>query len=328
MRPECTLEEAGSLARDLYGVNGDIKQLASYSDQNFLVGREFVLKVANSSEPEPVLRFQQAALQRVHEADPSLNTPQVISMVDGRTLALWDKKHLVWMVNYIPGQFMSDVKNPSQDLLSSLGAYLGRLDLALHLFNHEAMRRDLQWDLQNASRLEGFLTYIDDNDQKELISQFLQRFNTQVVPRFLDLRASVIHNDANDNNILVDRSSDQIKGIIDFGDMVYSYTICELAIAIAYMILDKEDILDTAGAVVEGYHSTYPLLPIELDVLFDLICIRLCTSVCMSARERRKAPDNEYLAISEKPAWRALVQLAEIDPVKARQVFEEATQED
>ena len=325
MRPECTIEEAGALARDLYGVKGDIKQLASYSDQNFLVGKEYVLKVANSSEPEPVLRFQQAALQHVYEADPTLNTPQVISMVDGGTLALWDKKHLVWMVNYIPGQFMSDVKDPTQDLLLSLGAYLGRLDHALHPVNHEAMRRDLQWDLQNASRLEGFLTYIDDADQRELVSQFLQRFNAHVVPRFLDLRTSVIHNDANDNNILVNERADQIKGIIDFGDMVYSYTICELAIALAYMILDKQDILSTARAVVKGYHSTYSLQPIELDVLFDLICIRLCTSVCMSARERRKAPDNEYLAISEKPAWRTLSLLAEIDPAGARKAFAEAT---
>ena len=325
MRPECTIEEAGALARDLYGVKGDIKQLASYSDQNFLVGREYVLKVANSSEPEPVLRFQQAALQQVYEADPSLNTPQVISMVDERTLALWDKKHLVWMVSYIPGQFMSDVKNPTKELLFSLGAYLGRLDLALHPFNHEAMRRDLQWDLQNASRLDGFLTYIDDADQRELVSQFLERFNTHVVPKFLDLRSSVIHNDANDNNILVNERADQIKGIIDFGDMVYSYTICELAIAIAYMILDKEDILATARAVVKGYHSTYPLQPIELDVLFDLICIRLCTSVCMSARERKRAPDNEYLAVSEKPAWRTLSLLAEIDRVEARKAFTEAT---
>ncbi|MBX2818996.1 MAG: phosphotransferase [Rhodothermaceae bacterium] len=326
MRPECTIEEARALARDLYGIKGDIKQLASYSDQNFLVGREYVLKVANSSEPEPVLRFQQAALQHVYDVDPSLNTPQVISMSDGRTLALWDKKHLVWMVNYIPGQFMSDVKDPSQELLFSLGAYLGRLDHALHPFSHEAMRRDLQWDLQNASRLESFLTYIEDTDQKELVSQFLQRFNTRVAPRFMDLRASVIHNDANDNNILVSKTADQIKGIIDFGDMVYSYTICELAIAVAYMILDKEDILDTAGSIVKGYHSTYSLQPVELDVLYDLICIRLCTSVCMSARERRKAPDNEYLAISEKPAWRALHQLAEIDPSEARQAFAEATQ--
>lgn len=317
MRPDCTIQEARLLVGELFGVEGGVKQLASYSDQNFLVGREFVLKIANSAEPEAVLRFQQAALQHVCTLDSALNTPQVIPLANGDLLGRWRENHIVWMVNFIPGQFISDLEVHQDALLFGLGEYLGRLDSALESFEHEAMHRDLQWDLKQAGRLEGFLGYLDDVERRDLIAHFLDRFRTQVVPRFSDLRTSVIHNDANDNNILVNGEGTRIKGIIDFGDMVHTYTICELAIAIAYMILGKDNIIDVLGSVVKGYHRAYPLEPPEVEVLFDLICIRLCTSVCMSTRERKKEPDNEYLAISEAPAWKALYQLAKIDSKSA-----------
>lgn len=323
MRPKCTLDNARLLAKELFGVEGEVRQLASYSDQNFLVGGTHVLKIANSSEPEHVLQFQQAALQHVHSQDPALNTPQVIPLVSGEVLGSWQEQHLVWMVNFIPGQFISDLDALSQSFLHSLGAYLGRLDHALGSFNHEAMHRDLQWDLQHAARLTDFVQYIDDPGRAGLIEKFIARFNTHVRPRFSRLRVSVIHNDANDNNILVNKEGTSIKGIIDFGDMVYTYTIGELAIAVAYMILGKESPLHIAGAVAKGYHSVYPLQRDEIEVLFDLVCMRLCTSVCMSAREKRKAPENEYLAISEAPAWNTLAQLAAMNPQQATRTLQD-----
>ena len=228
-----------------------------------------------------------------------------------------------WMVDYIPGHFISDLDHHPPALLNDLGMYLGRLDRALASFEHDAMQRDLQWDLKQASRLNAFLSFIDDAERKGLVQQFLNRFEERIMPRFSALRSSVIHNDANDNNVLVYKTGDQVKGLIDFGDMVHTFTVCEPAIAIAYMMLGKEDLLDVACIIARGYNSVYPLEPAEIEVLFDLVCIRLCTSVCMSARERKKAPDNEYLAISEAPAWKALYQLAEIDPHAASSLMKE-----
>jgi Ser/Thr protein kinase RdoA (MazF antagonist) len=107
--------------------------------------------------------------------------------------------------------------------------------------------------------------------------------------------------------------------------MVHTYTICEPAIAIAYMIMGKRDILETAGHVLQGYQAMYPLTREEIDLLFDLIGTRLCMSVCMSAMERNRDPDNTYLAVSEQPAWETLEELAHIDLEKARRVFREVT---
>ena len=35
---------------------------------------------------------------------------------------------------------------------------------------------------------------------------------------------SVIHNDANDHNVLVDGAADRVVGLLDLGDMVHSVT--------------------------------------------------------------------------------------------------------
>ncbi len=106
----------------------------------------------------------------------------------------------------------------------------------------------------------------------------------------------------------------QISGILDFGDMVYSVAAAEVAIAAAYALLDKPDPLAVIALIAGSCHAVYPLQETEIAVLFDLVCMRLAMSVCHAAHQRRTEPDNEYLSISERPAWAALERLAAIHP--------------
>jgi len=157
-----------------------------------------------------------------------------------------------------------------------------------------------------------------------LQNTFFLQFETGILPLLPKLRKSVIHNDANDHNILTESKGSngaEISGIIDFGDMVHTYTICELAIACAYIMLGKADPLDSILDVVRGYHKTYPLQEGELEVLFYLICTRLCSSVTIAAYQQELQKDNEYLSISEQPAWNTLQKLIAINPEKAHQKF-------
>ena len=99
--------------------------------------------------------------------------------------------------------------------------------------------------------------------------------------------------------------------------MVHTYTVAEPAVAAAYAMLNKNDPMMAAAAVVAGYHSSYPLTETELALLYPLICMRLCMSVCFSAHQQVLQPDNRYLSISEAPAWALLEKLAEIPPALA-----------
>ena len=84
---------------------------------------------------------------------------------------------------------------------------------------------------------------------------------------------SVIHGDMNDGNVIVE--SDRVAGIIDFGDAVYSWSIGELAIAIAYAVLGQSNPLALAASMVEAHHAESPLSEDEVEVLYGLICICL-----------------------------------------------------
>ena len=333
MRPDFTADDASALVKKVYGLSGQVDDLVSYSDQNFLVraegGDKYVLKITNSAEPVSVLRFQQGALSYLEKHAGQLNCPVLIPRVDGETLGTVDGNqgtHVVWMVGYQPGQFVSQLSAHSQALQYGIGAYLGQLDAALEGYTHEAMHRVLPWDLMQAEHITERLKDIDEPDKKQVVQYFLGRFINHVLPRKGELRRSVIHNDANDNNLLTENRNGvpEVYSIIDFGDMVYTATVSELAIGMAYMILGKEDIMGTVRTIARGYHAMYPITEEEIEVVFDLVCIRLCISVCMSARERKRSPDNTYLAISEAPAWAALARLRDIDPDEAMRLLREA----
>ncbi len=161
--------------------------------------------------------------------------------------------------------------------------------------------------------------------QRGILEHFLGRFETKVAPRLARLRAQVIHGDANDNNLLVDGAvGTRITGLIDFGDAIHSATIGELAVAGAYAVLDQPAPIDVAGRIAAAYHRVYPLQSEELDLLFDLIAMRLVTSVTLSASRRERVKDNAYLNISEAPAWAMLERLRAMDPALATGILRHA----
>ena len=106
--------------------------------------------------------------------------------------------------------------------------------------------------------------------------------------------------------------------IIDFGDMVIGWQVVEPVIAATYAMLEQPAPLARAADVVRGYHAEIPLTATEIDLCFDFICMRLCTSVCINAHQIALAPDNEYLSIDVEPCWELLAVLRDIDPERAR----------
>ncbi|MCJ7817610.1 MAG: aminotransferase class III-fold pyridoxal phosphate-dependent enzyme, partial [Candidatus Thorarchaeota archaeon] len=53
---------------------------------------------------------------------------------------------------------------------------------------------------------------------------------------------------------------------------------------------------------------------LEIELLFPLICARLATSVSVAAYQKTLEPNNEYLIISESPAWQVLTHMRNIPP--------------
>jgi 4-aminobutyrate aminotransferase-like enzyme len=184
------------------------------------------------------------------------------------------------------------------------------------------------WDLKLASSvIEKYKEYVKDSEKAKAIDYVMSIYDTLAVPRMPDLKTSVIHNDANDYNVLVSNaySPEEARfGILDFGDMVLTHTINELAVAIAYAILGKADPIGDASKIVEGYHSNYPLTETEIELLFPLILARLATSIAIAGYQTQLEPDNKYLLISQENVWDLLQRLMEIHPRFASYAFRQA----
>ncbi|MBI4401702.1 MAG: aminotransferase class III-fold pyridoxal phosphate-dependent enzyme [Nitrospirae bacterium] len=324
--PQFSENEARTLARDLFGVTATARPLPSERDQNFLLetgsGPEFVLKIANSAEARGVLEAQNAVLEHLARQAPSLQCPRVRATTTGETIGMVRRPdvsvHFVRLLTYVPGHLLVEVSPHPPDLLHSLGAFFGRLDQALASFGHPALKRKLHWDLKHASDVVArHLEHLATPHQRALVQRFAERFRERVEPALPRLGASVIHNDGNDYNVLVTgiRSrGGEVTGVVDFGDLIETHTVFELAVCTAYAILGKNDPVAAAAQVVGGYHRVNPLTEQELELLYDLVAMRLCTSVAMSALQKKRHPDNAYLTVSEGPAWAALERLAQVSP--------------
>ena len=332
--PQFTVEEAVGLAETVYGLTVSARPLPSYLDQNFLLkeasGQAFVLKIANTAEDPAVIDLRQKVLDFLAEHHPAPAFHRVCPTTSGAGRATVEGKdgvrYQVWMVTYLPGRVMARVNPQMPYLLRNLGRFLGEMDRVLEGFAHPIMHRQDCWDLKHASTLRPYLAHVDDPARRALIEQFLGRYEDEVVPVLPQLRQSVLQNDGNDNNVLVSGigGAVEITGLIDFGDIVRTHTVFEPAIAAAYAMLDKADPLAAAAQVVGGYHEANPLTETEVEVLFGLIGARLCSSVLVSGYRKKLAPDNDYMTITEQPAWEMLKELAGLPPHFAHYVFRQA----
>ncbi len=333
--PPFTIAQAGQWITRLYKLEGELKALVGERDLNFLLSRpdgRFVFKIANQNEAVDMFDCQHQALKRLADSEVFPHQLRAVESINGNsTETLHDEAgntYLCRLLNYVEGRLLSDVNPHFPELLYDLGSKLGHLDRALGDFRHKALERPLLWKMHKAQNVIAEFKPLLANQQKgELVEFFEQRFVDKVLPLDPRLRRSAIHNDANDNNVLVDADSawdQQVNNIIDFGDMVYSWTVAEPAIAAAYAMLDKDQPLDAAMAIVKGYHQQLPLDENEISILFDLIAMRLCMSVCICAYQRSLDPGNEYLSISEQPAWVLLEKLQPIPSDFAYYLFRQA----
>ncbi len=287
-------------------------------------GARFVLKVANAEEERQFLEQQNQLIRRFVGRNTDLDFPRIISTSSGEEIALLDgadsRRHFARLVTWLDGVCFAKVQPHTAHLLASLGRALAEMDAALAGFDRPAAHRFFHWDLRNADSVRSLIELLPDR-RRGLVQGFLREWEKI---DWTSLRFSVIHNDANDYNILVRTdgpAGPRVSAIIDYGDVVYSATVCNLATALAYVMLDKPDPIRAAAQVVAAYQEVFPLNESEIDVLYTLAVTRLCFSVCIAAKQTRDAPDNEYLNISNQPVWSLLEKLPEILFDWPRRVF-------
>ena len=331
--PSISRAQAVDVAREHYDLDVTATVLTGERDQNFHLttdsGKQFVLKIANSAEEAVVTDFQiQALLHIQQKADALIITPTVLKTTNNEhsiVLELEGRPHIVRIVSYLDGTpFEANV--PDAKLARNMGRYLARLGRALIDFSHPGADHSLLWDIKQALHLRGILQHIPDDGFRGLAASALDTFEANILPVFGELRWQVIHNDLNPGNILLsDSARPDIAGVIDFGDMLRSPLIVDVAVAASYLRVFEGNPLTLIAEFVAGYHQETPLNRAEIDILHDLIKLRLIATIAiLHWRASLRGKEDKYLqesVASESTAEAFLHSLMEIPRENAAQAY-------
>jgi Ser/Thr protein kinase RdoA (MazF antagonist) len=283
-----------------YGLEGNLEPLASERDQNYLLheasGDEFVLKIANSSEDAAVTDFQVAGLLHLEQQHPDIPVPRVIRTNDGhphfRIHSEDGREHTLRLLSWLPGTPLEKLE-PRPNVAHQLGQSLAELGKGLRKFEHAASDYPLLWDIKQAGHLISVLEHVPDEAWRNICRDRLEKFVENVEPRLRQCRSQVIFNDLNWGNVLADaKDPDRIAGIIDFGDMVKSPLIIDIAVACAYLCKNDDPPLSDVLVFLRGYYSVTRILPEEFELLPDLILMRSVQTIVIASWRASRYPEN------------------------------------
>jgi len=306
-------------------VDAEVKVLYGYDNINYDVRAadgHFILKQYRD-EPglKEMITSENKVLRLLSNKFPG-QFQAAINTNEGSDYASYkaDGDRLIFRVlKYLDGDLMANVKH-TQELFASLGSILAQLDSTL--LDHRDMTieaRRYEWDIVHVDETKDLNSYIQDPSDRKLVEYFGQQYDEFVRPVLPKMRKSIIYADANDLNIIVKNNA--VAGLIDFGDLMYSILVGDLAIALAYGLFGKDDPLPWASHMIKAYCEVLPLQEDEIDSLYYLVAARLCIIVRKAAYSRQTFPENEYLTVSEKPAWDLLHKWIAINPQKAKHEF-------
>lgn len=308
--PNIDPKGAAHVLAEHYALAGDVAPLDSERDRNFMIttdGGRFVLKFANAAEDSNVADFQCAALRHIERSAPKLPVPRVVPTRDGELTVSHctgdGTSHRVRLLTYLDGVTMP-ASAPKSDVATTLATTLADLGRALADVEHAGADHALAWDLKQAAHLRALLEFVHDVELRALCRARLDRFDADVAPVLGCLRRQVIHSDMNPGNVLVDPTDPSlVTGIIDFGDMVLSPLIADVAIACAYLLKADADPFADACRFVAAYHSVTALQTDEIERLFDLILTRAAMTILISRWRAARYPENrDYILRSERLA--------------------------
>jgi 4-aminobutyrate aminotransferase-like enzyme/aminoglycoside phosphotransferase (APT) family kinase protein len=308
-----------------YGLSDPrLELLEGYDDKTYRVAdgeARYILKCQNVRKLLPDRFRLEARLVKKLHATTSFDFPVPVPTLKGKTYLKANGQY-IRLLTYLEGEFLAKVPQP-EALMESLGKLLGQMDLVGSGLEAGSLAGTVfRWDLQHLGMHRDNIGLVADPHDRALIYYYFLHFEAEVSPIQHRLKKALIHNDANDWNVLTREG--RVSGIIDFGDMAYTWRINELAVALTYVLPGKDDPLQAASTVIRAYHRHCPLDAEELGVLYYLIGGRMAMSLCNSALAKKQQPDSDYISISEAPVRELLRKWISIAPEAARKAFLEA----
>ncbi|MDG0972473.1 MAG: phosphotransferase [Porticoccaceae bacterium] len=311
--PNFNDDSLAELLKNIYGLEGKISPLVSFEDQNARIQTQtttYVLKIANTRWSHQFIEMQTDVLAYLKKQAPNLMFPSIVPTLTGDHITYVDG-FAIRLLTYLEGDLLANIpRTPA--LYQDIGRFLGQLSQAMQTYSVPvAAGSDELWMLDNVLACKKYLGDVIDRDAADRIERLYAVYEKNILPRLGNLRKAIIHGDANEQNLLIDpQEPEKIAGLIDFGEMQMATQINDLAISMAYSLLDEPDIGTASSNMIEGYDREFKITDDEREIIYYLVAMRLVTNIIMTSHSAKLFPDNEYILISQKSA-RALLKKLE-----------------
>ena len=260
--PQVTEAQAEQIVAEHYGLRARAELLGSNQDCNFIIrgGDDEilgVLKIANPAFNASELDAQDVAADRIAEAEPSLRIAVPMPNLAGEKCTaitgLLDGTAYVRLLRFLPGGTLYESGYLPPAAVAELGSAAGRVSRALAGFEHPGLDRALQWDLRyGADVVAELISHVGDASQRARVEEFATAAWARIALVSAELPLQATHLDLTDANVVVTRGADGAAhpdGVIDFGDLSYSWAVSELAITVSSVLghAGSRSYLDPSG---------------------------------------------------------------------------------
>jgi 4-aminobutyrate aminotransferase-like enzyme/Ser/Thr protein kinase RdoA (MazF antagonist) len=318
-RPEVSLDDAGRVAREIYGRPGTIRELGSNQDRNFVVEegtRRAVLKFSNPAFGVDELTAQNLAADAVGAA--GMSTPRCIPSLAGDDITSVEVGGVglrVRLLTYVDGEPLTGAGRLDAAQVTALGDLSGRVAAALTPLEHPGAAQLTQWNLRIAGEVVDLLIEHVPVTRRAVVRSVTDGALAALAPLRDDLRSQVIHGDLTDDNAVLP------DGVIDFGDIATSWTVAELAVTCASLLHHgPRDPLLVLEAIA-AFHERVPLTDRELDALWPLVQLRAAVLVVSGEHQVTLDTGNDYADENRHHEWLAFEAAAGVDAAEMRELI-------
>jgi Ser/Thr protein kinase RdoA (MazF antagonist) len=300
-----------------WGITGRAHRLASEKDDTFAVAqdgeRRFTLKVSNPAEDVDEVDFEVQLLRHVAQSGYRVPVPAVLADRDGQAISTVTDRtgvpRLARLMTFIPGTVL-DATDSTPIEREAVGRVLARLRHATQSFTHRADRRVIAWDVRHLPELTPLLDAVTDSEHRQLLIAGIDRF-LRIAPVLARQRCQVLHNDFSRSNIIVAHDDPEfVRGVIDFGDAVYTGVAVDVSTALLNQLptgphnRDVDDLFADGRDLLRGYLSVADLTGEELELIPHLVMGRVIARALITVHRARLVPANaEYILRNTEPGW-------------------------
>ena len=313
-RPGVEAARAAEIAHELWGVEGEVRELGSHQDRNYLVRSAEgprVVKVANRGWGRPAIEAQNAALLHIAAADTSFLAPVPVESREGalvHDVADGADTLPVRVLTFVEGTPLSGDGYLAPDVVADLGRLAAHASAALADFDHPGLDRVVQWDLRQAAPVLGsLLPSIAEPERQALVADLATAAFDRVAEVADALRVQAIHGDVTDDNVVGsydDAGRLRPDGIIDFGDLSRSWLVGDIAVTASSVLRHSPDDPWAVLPAIRAFHEVVPLDDADVAALWPLIVLRGAVLVASGEHQALLDPDNESATGPLESEWR------------------------